>query len=270
MDKSLEKKIKNLKNYIASLESAIIAFSGGVDSTLLLKIASEVLKDKVLAVTAKSLTFPQSEFKNSKVLAKQLGIKHIILETDELSNLFFTINDKERCYYCKNELFKIISDLAKELKIKYILDGSNYEDIGDYRPGMRAAERWRVLSPLKEVRLIKKEIRIISKELNLPTWDKPAAACLASRIPYGTKITKDLLLKIDNAESVLKNLGFNQVRVRHHGNIARIEIPSKDMKKILGIEIKSMVVKSLKKLGYIYITLDIEGYTTGSMNKTLK
>ena len=135
---------------------------------------------------------------------------------------------------------------------------------------MRTAERWGVLSPLKEVRLTKKEIRIISKELNLPTWDKPAAACLASRIPYGTKITKDLLLKIDDAESVLKNLGFNQVRVRHHGNIARIEIPSKDMKKILGSEIKSMVVKSLKKLGYIYITLDIEGYTTGSMNKTLK
>jgi uncharacterized protein len=270
MDKLLEKKIKNLKNYIASLESAIVAFSGGVDSTLLLKIASEVLKDRVLAVTAKSPIFPQSEFKNSKFLAKQLGIKHIIFETYELNNSFFTANDKERCYHCKNELFKLISNLAKELKIKYILDGSNYEDIGDYRPGMRAAERWEVLSPLKEVRLTKKEIRIISKELNLPTWDKPAAACLASRIPYGTKITKDLLLKIDDAESVLKNLGFNQVRVRHHGNIARIEIPSKDMKKILGSEIKSMVVKSLKKLGYIYITLDIEGYATGSMNKTLK
>lgn len=270
MDKLLRKKIKNLKNYIASIESAIVAFSGGVDSTLLLKLSSDILKDKVLAVTAKSLTFPQSELEDSETLARELGVKQVIIETNELKNKKFSSNDRERCYWCKDELFELISNFAKKNYFKYILDGSNYEDIGDYRPGMRAAERWGVLSPLKEAKLTKKEIRIISKELNLPTWDKPAAACLASRIPYGTKITKDLLLKIDDAESVLKNLGFNQVRVRHHGNIARIEIPSKDMKKILGSEIKSMVVKSFKKLGYIYITLDIEGYTTGSMNKTLK
>jgi len=270
MNKLLEKKIKNLKNCIASLESAIVAFSGGVDSTLLLKLSSDILKDKVVAVTAKSLTFPQSELEDSKTLARELGVKQVIIETNELKNKKFSSNDRERCYWCKDELFELISNFAKKNNFKYILDGSNYEDTVDYRPGAKAVKKWRVLSPLKEAGLTKEEIRTASKELGLSTWDKPAAACLASRIPYGTKITEDLLQKISSAESALKKLGFRQVRVRHHGNIARIELPIHDMPKILDSKIKNSVIKSLKNLGYIYITLDIEGYTTGSMNKILE
>ena len=269
MDKLLEKKIKNLKNYITSLDSAVVAFSGGVDSTFLLKLSSDILKDKVVAVTAKSSTFPQFELEDSETLARELGVKQVTIETNELKNKKFSSNDKERCYWCKNELFELISNFAKKNNFKYILDGSNYDDISDFRPGAKAAKKWEVLSPLRQAGLTKEEIRTASKVLGLPTWDKPAAACLASRIPYGTKITEDLLQKISRAESALKKLGFRQVRVRHHGNIARIELPTHDFPKILDGKIKNSVIKSLKELGYLYITLDIEGYTTGSMNKAL-
>src|SRR4030042_3573444 len=270
MNKLLEKKLSNLKNYLRSIDSAIIAFSGGVDSTFLLKIASDILKDKVMAVTAKSPTFTQTELKDSKALAQELKVKQVIIETGELNNKSFTANDKERCYYCKNELLGLISEYAKKNNFNYIFDGSNYEDANDWRPGTKAVKKWGVISPLKEAGLTKEEIRTASKGLGLSTWDKPAAACLASRIPYGTKITEDLLQKISSAESVLKKLGFRQVRVRHHGNIARIELPTHDIHKILNSKIKNTVIKSLKELGYFYITLDIEGYTTGSMNKTLE
>jgi pyridinium-3,5-biscarboxylic acid mononucleotide sulfurtransferase len=270
MNKLLEKKVSKLKNYLGSIDSAIIAFSGGVDSTFLLKIASDILKNKVMAVTAKSPTFTQTELKDSKTIARQLKVKQVIIQTGELSNKSFTANDRERCYYCKNELLGLFSKYAKKNNFRYIFDGSNYEDADDWRPGAKAVKKWGVISPLKEAGLTKDEIRIASKELGLSTWDKPAAACLASRIPYGTKITEDLLQKISSAESVLKKLGFRQVRVRHHGNIARIELQALDMHKILDIKIKNTVIKALKELGYLYITLDIEGYTTGSMNKTLE
>jgi pyridinium-3,5-biscarboxylic acid mononucleotide sulfurtransferase len=270
MNKLLDKKINKLKNYLGAIDSAIIAFSGGVDSTFLLKITSDILKDKVIAITAKSPTFTQNELKDSKAIAQELKVKQVIIETDELSNKSFTVNDKERCYYCKNELLRLVSKYAKKNNFNYIFDGSNYEDINDYRPGARAVKKWGVISPLKEAGLTKEEIRNASKELGLSTWDKPAAACLASRIPYGTGITKDLLQKISSAESVLKKLGFKQVRVRHHGNIARIELPVHDIQKILEDKIKNTVIRSLKKLGYVYITLDIEGYSTGSMNKVLE
>jgi len=270
MNKLLEKKVSKLKNYLGSIDSAIVAFSGGVDSTFLLKIASDILKDKVIAVTAKSPTFTQDELKDSGNMAQRLKVKQVIIETGQLSNKLFTANDKERCYYCKNELMELISKYAKKNNFSHILDGSNYEDINDWRPGIRAVKKWGVVSPLKEAGLTKEEIRTVSKELGLSTWDKPAAACLASRIPYGTEITEDLLKKINSAESVFKKLGLKQVRVRHHGDIARIELPTHDMQKILNGKIKNTIIKSLKKLGYIYITLDIEGYTTGSMNKTLE
>ncbi|MCL4377017.1 MAG: ATP-dependent sacrificial sulfur transferase LarE [Actinobacteria bacterium] len=269
MDKLLKEKIIKLKKYLQSLESAVIAFSGGTDSTFLLKITSEILKDNLAAITAKSPTFPDSEFEDSKNLARGLNVRHIIIATNELDNTEFTVNDKDRCYYCKNELLGLISDFARKNGFKHILDGSNYDDMKDYRPGARASKKWDVLSPLKEAGLTKKEIRTVSKELGLPTWDKPAAACLASRIPYGTKITEELLKKITGAESVLKKLGFAQVRVRHHDNIARIEIPVSDMPGLLDGKIKNQIIKSLKDLGYLYVVLDIEGYTTGSMNKAL-
>jgi pyridinium-3,5-biscarboxylic acid mononucleotide sulfurtransferase len=269
MNKIVEKKIIKLKKYLQSLESVVIAFSGGTDSTFLVKIAVDVLKDNVAAITAKSLTFPDSEFEDSKNLARELGVRHIIIRTNELNNNKFTANDKNRCYYCKNDLLGLISDFTGKNGFKHVLDGSNYDDSKDYRPGAKAVKKWGVLSPLKEAGLTKEEIRSVSKELGLPTWDKPAAACLASRIPYGTEINKGLLKKISTAESFIKKLGFIQVRLRHHGNIARIEMPVKDMPRLLDEKIKNSVIKLLKNLGYIYITLDIEGYTTGSMNKTL-
>ncbi|MCT4596447.1 MAG: ATP-dependent sacrificial sulfur transferase LarE [Vallitalea sp.] len=264
----LNQKYENLKNLISDLGSVAIAFSGGVDSTFLAKVCEDVLGDKAIVVTATSSTYPQREFKESKQLATDIGIKQIVIESEETEIEGFSSNPPNRCYYCKHELFSKVKKVADENNVKYILDGSNYDDIGDFRPGMHAAKELGVISPLKQVELTKDDIRVLSKKLGLPTWEKPAFACLSSRFPYGEEITPKKLSMVDKAEEYLRGLGFNQFRVRHHGKIARIEIEVSEMHKFLELDF-GMVSKELKKIGFIYVTLDLTGYRTGSMNEVL-
>lgn len=266
----MNKKLQQLKKILAKMGSALIAYSGGVDSTFLLKVASDTLGVKrVVAATAESLTFPSWEIDSAKKMAKELGIKHIIIKTEELKDPKFINNPPDRCYWCKKELFLKLSMLAKEHRLNYILDGSNYDDIRDFRPGMKAGEEFGVRSPLKEAGLTKGEIRRFSKRLGLPTWDKPSFACLASRFPYGMRITEENLAKVDMAEKFLRKVGITQVRVRHHNQIARIEIRKEDIPKLLEEKLRRQVLSRFKKLGYSYITVDLGGYRTGSMNEVL-
>ena len=267
----MNKKLQQLKKILAKMGSALIAYSGGVDSTFLLKVASDTLGVKrVVAATAESLTFPSWEIDSAKKMAKELGIKHIIIKTEELKDPKFINNPPDRCYWCKKELFLKLSMLAKEHRLNYILDGSNYDDIRDFRPGMKAGEEFGVRSPLKEAGLTKGEIRRFSKRLGLPTWDKPSFACLASRFPYGMRITEENLAKVDMAEKFLRKVGITQVRVRHHNQIARIEIRKEDIPKLLEEKLRRQVLSRFKKLGYSYITVDLGGYRTGSMNEVLR
>lgn len=265
-----EEKYNRLKADLKSIGSALVAFSGGVDSTLLLKVASDELKDNVVAVTARSLSFPEREIKKAVEIAQILKVRHLIIESNELKNPAYLKNDIDRCYYCKTELFEDLKRIALKEGLNFILDGQNYDDIGDYRPGMKAAKEAGVRSPLKESHMTKNDIRMLSKKLGLPNWNSPSFACLSSRIPYGTEIDKDILAKIDFLENFLLNLGFTQVRVRHHEKIARIEITEEEMSRFNIADIRMQVVREFKNQGYLYITLDLEGYKTGSMNKVLK
>lgn len=262
-------KLQHLKKILLEMESVLIAYSGGVDSTFLLKVAKKVLNGKVVAVTATSSSYPSHELENAKRMAGGLGIKHIIIETFELSDPKFAKNAQDRCYWCKKELFLKLVSLARKHKLNFCLDGSNYDDTNDFRPGMKAAEELGVRSPLKEARLTKMEIRSFSKRLGLPTWSKPSFACLASRFPHGMKITKDNLARVDEAERFLRRLGITQVRVRHHNRMARIEVLKKEMPRLLREGIRNKIVSKFKKLGYVYVAVDLEGYRTGSMNLPL-
>lgn len=260
-------KLENLKTIIEKTGGAVVAFSGGVDSTFLLKIAHDVLGDKVLAVTANSETYPKRELEEAKTFAKSLGIRHIVIETLELEIEGFADNPPDRCFYCKHELFSKLTEIAKSNGLEVVFDGSNYDDRNDHRPGMRAAKQLGVVSPLKQAEMTKDDIREISKELGLSTWNKPSFACLSSRFPYGTKITPEKLVVIGAAEDFIRDLGFQELRVRHHDNIARIEIGKNDLERI--IPYADQIVKKIKSLGFLYVTLDLDGYKTGSMNYTL-
>lgn len=265
----MNKKLQQLKEILTKMGSVLIAYSGGVDSTFLLKIAKNTLREKVLAVTADSLTYPSSELKAAKEMTGRLKVRQIIIKTKELSDPRFFRNPRNRCYWCKKELFAQLSTIAKENDLNYILDGSNYDDRQDFRPGRRAAREFKVRSPLEEAGLTKDEIRQLSRELGLFTWNKPAYACLASRFPYGLKITKQSLKKIDQAEEFLCGLGIKgELRVRHHGSMARIEVVEKDLSKLL--KLRNQIIAKFKDLGYTYVTIDLEGYRTGSMNEILK
>ena len=266
----MPKKLQKLKEILAKMKSVLIAYSGGVDSTFLLRVAKDVLDNKVMAVTATSLTYPSYEIESAKKTAKLLGVRQLIITTGELANPRFTNNSQNRCYWCKRELFLKLIALAKKYKLNYVLDGSNYDDIKDFRPGRKAAKEFGVISPLKEAGLTKEEIRRLSKRFGLSTWDKPAFACLASRFPYGMKITKRNLTKVDKAERFLRNFGINQVRVRHHNQIARIEVLKEQIPKLLKEEVRNKIGDKFKKLGYAYVTIDLQGYRAGSMNKVLK
>lgn len=260
-------KLQNLKRKLKNMNSALIAFSGGVDSTFLLRVAYDVLGNNVIAVTAKSETYPKSELKEAIRLAKKIGVKHVIIDSEETDIKGFKDNTIDRCYYCKKELFSKLKDIAKKNRIKYVLDASNYDDINDFRPGMEAAEELKIKSPLKESRLTKDDIRLLSKNIGLDTWNKPSFACLASRFPYGNKITKEKLRIIEKAESYLRKLGVNQLRVRHHNKIARIEVGKKDFS--LFLKNSDKINNQLKKFGFDYVTLDLKGYRTGSMNEVI-
>lgn len=262
-------KYEELKVKLKKMGKVLVAYSGGVDSTFLLKVAHDLLGENVLAVIASSETYPERERKEALRLAEEMNVRYRVIHTQELQNPDFFYNPPQRCYYCKKELFSELKKIAKSEGISYILDGSNYEDIADFRPGLKALKELGVHSPLKEVGLVKNEIRHLSLILGLSTWKKPPMACLSSRFPYNTEIDVQGLKQIDQAEEYLRNLGFSQFRVRHHNQIARIEISPDEFPRIIKRRIRENIVKNFKKFGYLYITLDIEGYRTGSMNEPL-
>ena len=266
----MEKKLNDLKKYIADLKSLAVGFSGGVDSSFLLAIAHEVLNDRAIAVTAVDASIPERELEEAKAFCKERGIRHILCKVDPLSIDAYRNNTPDRCYFCKKGVFSNIRKIAEENGIEYVAEGSNTDDMGDYRPGLRAVSELSVKSPLREVGLSKAEIRMLSKEMGLPTWSKPACACLASRFVYGEEITEEKLHMIDSAEQFLIEHGFFEERVRMHGNIARIEVPPADIARIAAEDIRDAIYERFKSLGFMYVTLDLKGYRTGSMNEALK
>lgn len=257
-----------LQENIKSMRSLLVAYSGGVDSTFLLKVAKVILGNDVVAVTSRSPIYPAREIVEAIKVAKGLKVKHLIIETPELGLQEFTNNSSNRCYYCKKGLFTRLKEIAKNQGINCIADGSNLDDTGDFRPGLKALQELGIRSPLKEVGFTKPEIRDLSKEMGLPTWNKPSLACLASRVPYGECITPEKLQMIEEAESYLFGLGVRQVRVRHHGAIARIEVEGDTDFRLLS-QFRDQVVYALKKIGYTYVALDLQGYRTGSMDEIL-
>lgn len=267
LNPALTAKLMRLKAILAELGSALVAYSGGVDSTLLLRVARDVLGDRVVAATASSQTYPAAEIRLADELARQMGVRQLHLETDELADQRFVSNPPERCYYCKAELFAKLSDLARANGLACVVDGANADDSNDFRPGARAAREFGVRSPLREAGLTKDDIRALARSYGLPNWDKPSLACLASRFPYGARITEDKLQQVDAAESFLRELGIRQLRVRHHGEIARIEVADEDMPRVL--ERRREIAAKLKSLGFAYAALDLLGYRTGSLNETL-
>jgi len=266
----LKQKYDNLKTILAETGGLVVAYSGGVDSTLLLKAATEALGDRALAVTATSETYPPQEFAEAKKLATEIGARQRVIHTSELEVEQFRDNPPERCYYCKRELFGKLLEIAREEGLAAVADGSNVDDLGDYRPGMKAAEELGVICPLRDAGLTKDDIREISKELGLPTWDKPSFACLASRFPYGDEITMEKLTQVAAAEQVLRGLGLGQLRVRHHGQTARIEVDAEGFEAVIRSDNRARIIEELHKIGYLYVTLDLDGYRTGSMNEPLK
>ena len=263
----LHEKYENLKAYLKSLGSVAVAFSSGVDSTFLLKVAHDVLGDKAIAVTAASCSFPERELNEAKKFCAENGIQHIVCESEELDIDGFRQNPKNRCYLCKLELFEKVWNIAKENGLNAVAEGSNMDDNGDYRPGLQAVAELGVTSPLRHSKLAKEEIRILSRNLGLPTWDKQSFACLSSRFVYGEEITRDKLSMVDKAEQLLLDLGFHQVRVRIHGMMARIEVEPAEFSKVL--ENREKITKEFKTYGFTYVTMDLTGYRTGSMNETL-
>jgi uncharacterized protein len=264
----MKKKLERLKNHIERMERLAIAFSGGTDSAFLLKVARDVLKSNVMAITVKSAIIPQREFDRAIQLAQVIGadLRIILFEETDIEN--FSHNPADRCYHCKKALFGKMMDVARDEEFRVVADGSNIDDLDDTRPGMKALRELGIPSPLIETQLTKDEIRELSRQMGLSSWDRPSSACLASRIPLGQTITKEKLRMIDQAEQFLQDLGFRQVRVRHHGDTARIEVPQDELAKFMIGDLAARVAAKLKAAGFVYTALDLQGYRTGSLNET--
>ena len=265
-----DEKWDRLRSLLREMKLAVLAYSGGVDSSVLLCAATEVLGPNLIAVTAISETYPPAELEPAKRFAASLGVRHRILATEEITRDEFSRNAPDRCYHCKQELFGKLRQIADTEGIAYILDGTNIDDLSDHRPGRKAAGEFSVRSPLAEAGLTKQEVRALARRMDLPMWDKPSLACLSSRIPYGTPITLELLKNIQSAEDAIHALGIRQVRVRHHGDTARIEVEQDDLARLAAGDVRQQIVDVFKELGYVYICLDLEGYRTGSLNAVLE
>ena len=262
-------KFDALLSSLCKAESAVLAYSGGVDSSLLLK-AIKLSGIRFLAVTAFSETMPEKDFNHAVSFAKETGVEHLVIHTDELSNESFVSNPPDRCFYCKEELFRKLRDIAEGNNYKHLFDGTNTDDLRDYRPGLKAAALYGVKSPLAENGFSKEDIRRMSRELGLSTWDHPSSPCLSSRFPYGRRITLSGLKQVEKAEEFLRELGLQELRVRNHGEIARIEVNEKHMNTILEPEIRRKITEALKAMGFSFVALDLEGYISGSMNRALE
>jgi pyridinium-3,5-biscarboxylic acid mononucleotide sulfurtransferase len=267
MNLQLEEKLRRLGEIFHPMRSVIVAFSGGVDSTFVLKVAHDAIGDRVLALTTTSPTMPDQDRLTALEMAQRIGARHLVVDSNELEIPGYAQNPLNRCYLCKHNLFTVCEAKARDLAIDEIVDGLNLDDLNDYRPGIQAATEKRVRHPLVEAQLTKAEVRELSRAVDLPTWDRPASPCLSSRFPYGTEITLDGLRKVEQGEQLLHAMGFRVARVRYHGDVARLEVESSEIPRLLEAQVRDEIDKALKKLGFRFVTIDLKGFRSGSLNE---